>query len=289
MTPQADELHMVHLPLHPRELMGCGREHGLVSDRWSVDLGYLVHSLLARLLGGHAPKPFDVQDAPASGPAPDRLLHVLAYAGSDIGTLQAYAGRHGDVAARDAVDWARAGSKPLPPFQAGQRLGFCTRVCPMVRVGRQHPRFAPGAEVDPYLALVERHLAEAERANPGLSSRRLKSEVVAGLPPRETVYGDWLAARFGGAAALSSLRLARMRDARLWRRGDPKTETAGTMHGHDRARHGSRAVIGRREAVFEGTLTVQDAGALRLLLARGVGRHRAFGFGMVLLRPAAPC
>ena len=288
MIPGRNELHMVHLPLHLRELMECGREHGLVSDEWSVDLGYLVHSLLARLLGPHAPKPFDVQDAPASRPAPDRLLHVLAYAGQDIGALQAQAGRHGDDEAQSAVDWARAGSKPLPFFQAGQRLGFRTRVCPVVRIGRRHPRFAPGAEVDPYLALVERHLAEAERANPGVLPAQLKPGVVAALPPREAVYGNWLAARLGDAVVLDLARPVQMRDTRLWRRGTPGTETARTMHKRDRTR-GTRAVIGRRDALFEGTLAVQDPDGLRALLARGLGRHRAFGFGMVLLRSAAPC
>ena len=46
--------------------------------------------------------------------------------------------------------------------------------------------------------------------------------------------------------------------------------------------------MGRREAVFEGTLEVRDAALFQGLLARGVGRHRAFGFGMLLLRPAEP-
>jgi CRISPR system Cascade subunit CasE len=40
------------------------------------------------------------------------------------------------------------------------------------------------------------------------------------------------------------------------------------------------------DASFEGVLTVAEPGAFALLLARGIGRHRAFGFGMVLLRPA---
>ncbi|MFG1478963.1 type I-E CRISPR-associated protein Cas6/Cse3/CasE [Xanthobacter sp. V4C-4] len=34
-----------------------------------------------------------------------------------------------------------------------------------------------------------------------------------------------------------------------------------------------------------GTLSVRDAEAFGVLLARGVGRHRAFGYGMLLLSP----
>jgi CRISPR system Cascade subunit CasE len=40
------------------------------------------------------------------------------------------------------------------------------------------------------------------------------------------------------------------------------------------------------EASFSGILRVIDGAALSAALARGIGRHRAFGFGMLLLRPA---
>jgi CRISPR system Cascade subunit CasE len=41
----------------------------------------------------------------------------------------------------------------------------------------------------------------------------------------------------------------------------------------------------RPDATMTGTLEVADAAAFHALLTRGVGRHRAFGFGMLLLRP----
>ena len=37
---------------------------------------------------------------------------------------------------------------------------------------------------------------------------------------------------------------------------------------------------------MRGILTITDAAAFSNLLARGVGRHRAYGYGMLLLRPA---
>jgi CRISPR system Cascade subunit CasE len=46
-----------------------------------------------------------------------------------------------------------------------------------------------------------------------------------------------------------------------------------------------KLVKGRPAVTFEGTLTVTDGEQFEALLARGVGRHRAFGFGMLLLRP----
>nr|WP_294548535.1 type I-E CRISPR-associated protein Cas6/Cse3/CasE [uncultured Rhodopila sp.] len=281
---------MLHLPVRQRELLACGREHRLVSDANAVDLGYLVHALLARALGERAAKPFDVQaERAAETRVPGRLvaprpLTVLAYAADDIATLHAHAKQIGDDLALAAIAWEDADSKPMPPFAAGQRLGFRVRVCPTLRVGKRHPCFEPGAEVDPYLALIAREVAERATAQPGACELTLRREVVDAAPPREIVYRDWLCDRIGVAAAVGDARLASLRDARLWRRGEPGESAAAKMHGRPRPRLGRRAAMGRREAVFEGTLEVRDAGAFRDLLARGVGRHRAFGFGMLLLR-----
>jgi CRISPR system Cascade subunit CasE len=285
-------LHMLHLPIRPRELLACGREHRLVSDAGAVDLGYLVHALLTRALGDRAPKPFDIQTAPAGErrvggpPVSAGPLRVLAYGGADAATLRESAARFGDASAQAAIAWDDASSKPMPLFSTGQRLGFRVRICPILRVGKQHPRFTPGAEVDPYLALIARGVAERAAARPGASEATLKREVVDAAPPREAVYRDWLTDRIGPAAHVAYARLVSVRDARLWRRGTPGDGAAAAMHGHQRPRMGSRAAIGRREAVFEGMLEVADAALFRQLLARGVGRHRAFGFGMLLLRSA---
>jgi CRISPR system Cascade subunit CasE len=280
---------MLHLPVDPRALYACGRAHRLLDNTHSVELGYLVHSLLSRLWGAAAPKPFDVPDpSPRSG----QKLGVLAYAGEALPALLARAQASADADALGAIDWDRAGAKPMPDLAAGQRVGFRVRVCPTVRVGRQHPRFGHGAEIDPYLAGIERELALREAAAPGVPVDRLKAEVMAGAPTRETVYREWLAARLGSAARLdATTRLVLLRDARLWRRGLPGEGAAARMHGHARPRFGERAMLGRREAVFEGTLEVCDAALFAALLARGVGRHRSFGFGMMLLRPATdgPC
>ena len=40
------------------------------------------------------------------------------------------------------------------------------------------------------------------------------------------------------------------------------------------------------DVVMRGVLTVTDSDAFSNLLARGIGRHRAYGYGMLLLRPA---
>jgi CRISPR system Cascade subunit CasE len=41
------------------------------------------------------------------------------------------------------------------------------------------------------------------------------------------------------------------------------------------------------DVTFAGTLLVADSAAFAALLARGVGRHTTFGYGMLLLKPVS--
>ncbi len=59
-----------------------------------------------------------------------------------------------------------------------------------------------------------------------------------------------------------------------------------------RAQGGARKghTLQRPDVVYRGTVQVTDPDAFHAWLRRGVGRHRSFGFGMVLLeRPSSPC
>jgi len=89
---------------------------------------------------------------------------------------------------------------------------------------------------------------------------------------RESVYLDWLGERLARAAVLErdACRLASFRRTR-------------TIRGAARRKPSERP-----DAVLHGVLRVVDAAAFGDLLQRGVGRHRAYGYGMLLLRPAAP-
>ena len=83
---------------------------------------------------------------------------------------------------------------------------------------------------------------------------------------REAVYLDWLTERLGSTVRLdrAACRLARFRRIRVAR--------------------GNRGPEGP-DATIHGTLIVTDPVSFAALLARGVGRHRAYGYGMLLLRP----
>jgi len=156
--------------------------------------------------------------------------------------------------------------KQMPDvWRSGRRLAFDLRCIPVRRLmcplplwpdadGRSttYPR---GAEVDVYLV-------DAMRRHPeGVP------ETLDRLRLRENLYLAWLGERLVPAARLhaDATRLSTFQRLML-RRG-----------------------VGRQtapEAILHGELTIADSEAFARLLASGVGRHTAYGFGMLLLRPA---
>jgi CRISPR system Cascade subunit CasE len=105
---------------------------------------------------------------------------------------------------------------------------------------------------------------------------------VLGLPrpDREGAYLDWLAEQFQatGGVELLSARLVGYRSTRVHR----KTQAADS---------GSRRIqrFDGPDALIQGALRVLDASGPGRLIERGIGRHRAFGYGMLLLRPSLAC
>ena len=85
-----------------------------------------------------------------------------------------------------------------------------------------------------------------------------------------SVAGGWLAEHLAGAARLLDCRLEAFARTQVARRDG--TRRLRWIEGPD--------------AVISGTLEVAGPEAFGQRLARGIGRHRAFGFGMLLLRPA---
>ncbi len=133
-------------------------------------------------------------------------------------------------------------------WQTGQWLAFELRVRPVVRKNDK--------EMDAFLSAVE----------------WLSNEVRT----REAVYADWLRRQFGVAAELQEVRMTEFKLSSVLRRGAAQAEGARPK----------RAVQGP-DATFTGVLQVRDGEAFAGFVARGIGRHRAFGFGMLLLKPAA--
>lgn len=159
-----------------------------------------------------------------------------------------------DVARTLGLD--RLAVRPFPvTWASGQKLSFEVRVRPIVRA-------KDGRERDVFL-----HAIEAEPS----------PEKAGG---RERIYAEWLRRQFSeqDAAQLLQVGLDAFRLNRVIRRAEANDS------GQRKAR-----VFSGPDAVFKGQLRVDDSDAFTRLLKRGIGRHRAFGFGMLLLKPARAC
>lgn len=222
------------------------------------DLNYALHTALRETFGPAAPQPFRW---PVPKAAPDILLGYCA----DPEPLM---GQGADLPdwSQDWPDTTMAPCLFAAPFEArpmaeryepGARFGFNLRVRPVRRYGGRVRDLRGGAgERDAFLAALEARDARGGTA---------ESDPL----DRETVYTQWLAERLTPAAELEVARVVSFQRHRL-RRKDAS---------------GKRKKVEGPDAEFDGILRVADANAFTQLLARGVGRHRAFGFGMLLLRP----
>lgn len=261
-------LHLVRLALDPARLFDFEQRLHLPRGT-SADLGYLVHCQLGTLFGQDAPAPFALEETKTQGLNAQRI-GVLAYSTRDGAALRAHAQTFADPRAFESCDWSTFASKPMPErFERGMRLGFATRVSPFVRSrtpGDGETRLdrhgkPKTREVDAFLAACWRADADAPAG--------MRQPV-----DREQVYREWLMREVARdhASTLDAAQLVAFQRVPLVRR------TQGEQR---KSEH-----LERPDARMEGTLTVTDPAAFHALLARGVGRHRAFGFGMLLLRPA---
>lgn len=240
-------LHLIEVVLSLRalHLWAGGRKLGAPFDE-----GLALHHLLGETFGPSVLQPFRLMVAPGA-----ERGTLYAYAATDAETLarHARATLTPDLAA--AIDIGRLRSLPrsAADWTRGQVLGFDVRLRPTVRLASAlSGRDETGAEVS---------FRKGAEVDVFLSSV-LRNEQTT----RESAYLDWLTARLAPAAVLerTATRLASFQRSRVVRDGR-------RLDGPD--------------AVVHGTLTVTDPAAFTDLLARGVGRHRSYGYGMMLLRP----
>lgn len=215
------------------------------------DLGYAVHAVFANAFGELAPKPFALLPPGSPGGGPSGRL--LAYAATPLAALRDRAAAFADPAFADPLGLAEAGEKTMPErFAAGTRLGFRVRLRPVARTGKPRGE-EPGRP-------QERDLYPG----PGEGADTGRADVYLRWLDR------WLAERGGARLERASLDAFRLTGL-LARDRRPEATRPRSVPGPD--------------ATVTGTLGVTDPDAFAAALARGVGRHRAFGFGMLLLSP----
>lgn len=249
-------LHLLHTQPDARLLAAWVARHHTRHECQPTDLGDALHGLLRAAFGDAAPQPFRYLD---------ERQGLLAYTALDAEALRAQVAQAEPLAAQtlglDAT--SQHPGYRLRPFPTrwpqGQVLGFEVRVRPVLRTAK--------GERDAY-----QHAWDQSPVQP---------------PEREAVYVQWLrehlapregAAREpwqGAVELLDDVHLAGYQRQQIVRR----TQAAGGA-----PRRGQ--VIDGPDALLKGHLRVREPAAFAHLLARGVGRHRAFGFGMLLLSRA---
>ncbi|GEO82010.1 type I-E CRISPR-associated protein Cas6/Cse3/CasE [Pararhodospirillum oryzae] len=222
--------------------------------RWAArrglggDEGRALHHLLAETFGKGVAQPFRLMVGTGGS-----VANVYAYTPHDATALRATARETGLPDALAVCDPTRLDTKEMPShWREGRRLAFDLKARPVRRLVKPAGAFSKGAEIDAYVLEVLRRFPDGPPQD---------------APPlrREEVYRDWLAHRLAGAARLEEVRLAAFHRQPAWR--------------------GAQRVDGP-EVTFHGHLVVEKEASFARLLATGVGRHAAYGYGMLLLRPA---
>lgn len=242
-----DDLYMIQCWLDSRGLTKLTKMLHLPLD--DVDDHYMVHCALGELFQDDAPKPYCLEGGG------DREIRVLGYSSKPGDALQQIAQGFAQPTIYEICDWDRWACKPMPSsFPENMRMDFEVQACPVVRKASDGPKWNAGDELDAFLA-------EAWKPeNEGVDLER------------ESIYRGWLddqLERRGGAKSLE-IGMERFSIERMFRR----------THGDDR----KGRVIQRPDVTLTGRLEVTDSEAFAELLAGGLGRHKAFGYGMLKVK-----
>ena len=259
-------LHLIRIPISLPQLgrWAALRNYGFTLRRGGkgqerdagFDEGRAIHHLLSETFGPGALQPFRHFVAPGG-----KQSQLYAYSRSAAAALRDAAESYALPEASMICDLTQLAAKVMPEqWRTGRRLGFDIRVRPVSRLLKPLPAagsaFTKGAEIDAFLL-------EAMRSFP--SSQAAEASMLKAGRTREAVYTDWLATRLKCAATLQpGVRLTRFQRLRAARKGF-------SPDGPD--------------AILQGDLIVADPAGFQELLSQGIGRHKAYGYGMLLLRP----
>lgn len=254
--------HMVYTRIDWTAFCRWAGNRGLIR-RGLFDEGYALHVLLSSAFGKKVLQPFRLVR-----PTRGSVASLYGYSERDETALRemALTVAPPDCFAVMGVD--QLASKVMPVgFSRGQRLGFDIRVRPVRRLGRsvrdsQSGRAVQkGSELDAFRLELLRRAPDGWRESTSATERHELT--------RESVYISWLGERLEGAASIDVQRcqLKDFRRSRVWRGAGRSSE------GPDATLHGECVVV--------------DPEAFASRLRSGVGRHKAYGYGMLILRPPA--
>lgn len=239
-------MHLIQFRANVQALMRRAADYGLPTKK--VDEGYVVHSWMTSLWEQDSPRPFVIDKR--SGPD----VVIQGYSTQDAKQLTKAADMYASPEDYAVLDWSSLKSKELPmQWPKETEIRLTVTVIPTIRyrvIDEKNSR-----ELDAYL-------------------HRVRTCEAAGIevPPREIVYGEWLTQRLAGFTVTHTPELQQHRLAELLRR---------TQGEHRKSNHiclplATLSVVG----------SVVDDVAFSEMIRQGIGRHKAFGYGMVRVNRA---
>lgn len=239
-------LHMISLPVDLRELRRLMAVNGLDTDE-----GRALHHFLGEAFGKSVVQPFRLMP----GRNGSRTATLYGYTGCSEAELRSTLTETAPPESGLVFDLGHLAIKTMPEsWSSGRRLAFDVRVRPVRRVHAPAGKFTrKGAEVDAWLMEVLRRFPDDP---PEDARERVR---------RDQVYAQWLSERLDGAARIETVRMTRLEQTVVARKDAVSRGPDVTLHGE---------------------LCITDGVAFAQKLRRGVGRHTAYGYGMLLLRPA---
>jgi CRISPR system Cascade subunit CasE len=245
------ELNMLRLQPEPRALAAWAASTG--QRALLADTGYALHAACKAVLGVAAPKPFYLRTR-------NGLQELIGY--TSVAAVDVQRAVQLSLGTSDAAAALGAESlviKAMPNnWRAGERFSFETRVAPVLRSRAQEP--------GRYVEVDAAYHPQCCGQKPG---------------DRQAAYQHWMQTELAraGAAELLTMRAHSFALTNMARRQQSQPHQQ-----HAAQRHVVKGLL--PDLCVRGELRVQDPAAFHALLARGLGRHRSFGFGCLLLAPA---
>ena len=238
----------IHIPFNQREFSRwAGAKNRGLVNNRFVDVGLAMHILLTSVFSKGTVQPYRVMSS-----ARRSRGSFYAYTNATTDELVGIANLVIGPDSAGVLDLDAMSSRALPVVEADQRVGFDIKVRPTRR--------SNGHEADACL-MHGREWVDRDSYS-SCDNDRVTTSI------REKTYSKWLAERLRGVADVNMCRLAHFRKSRA-------------------AFGRNRNAIHLPDATLHGDMTVLDPVAFQEKLRTGIGRHKAYGYGMILLRPPA--
>ncbi len=250
-------LHILHVPIDMRQF---NRWVGIRSSLGAghIDSGFGLHTLLTEAFGRRVIQPFRLFASERRA-----LASLYGYSEFDSDNLREKWESYATPDCVGVLDLDALMTKPMyVDFDQGKILGFDIRIRPIRRLfsdiydSSRNKLYKAHSEVDAFVS----HILKLEFSSPNQDKMQHSIKT-----SREDIYRSWFAERIRPFATVLDFRL--------------------TSFCRSRALFGKGRAVEGPDAIVHGDLCVDEVDGFKEAVKKGVGRYKAYGYGMLLLRP----